>query len=489
MSETPGKARHLTSRLSNRLCGDRELARRVSGGDSAAFDEVFRRYHQPIYRFCSAMVGAEEAKDVLQNVMTKAVTSMPDDKDFQMKPWLYRVARNECVDQIRSARRSERGLEADAIPDRSGSREPHRVAESRERLSQLVEDLNELPENQRAALVMRELSGLGYAEIAGSVGTSEAGAKQMVYEARLALEQMDLGRSLDCADVRRTISAMDRRRLRGKKVRSHLRSCDGCRDFERSIGVREAGFRSFCPVLPLGLATGILGAIRDGGSTVGMAGGGAAGVSAGGIAAGGLVSTGAVSKGLLAVVVAGGIGVGSAELVKHRDSARSGSDPVSRTLDTRPADGSGIVGASGRIGASDAVSGAERATRGGDREGDRTDASGRAWATSRSHDSRVAVGGSTDGRGVTPGQGNGTGPSASAAASDKGQARAAEASSAKPGRTGSPPPSQKPPAPPGQSGESGSSTGSSAAGGQGAGGGGGAARAVGKPESPGKSGK
>lgn len=180
MSGTTTQARSLTSRLPVRLCGDEDLARRIAGGDRSAYDEMFRRYHQPLYGYCSAMVGAEEAKDMLQNVMTKAMTSMPDHSDFKMKPWLYKVARNECIDSIRASRRSQPGFEPDQIPDDSGRLDPHEETENRERLRQLVSDLNELPEKQRSTLVMRELSGLGYPEIARSIGTSEAGAKQLV---------------------------------------------------------------------------------------------------------------------------------------------------------------------------------------------------------------------------------------------------------------------------------------------------------------------
>ena len=318
MSKTPTKAGSLTPRLPNRLIGDEELACRISGGDSAAFDEMFRRYHQAIYRFCSSMVGPEDAKDMLQNVMTKAMTSMPDNEDFQMKPWLYRVARNECIDHLRSAKRSEPGLEAEARADLSARSDPHRATLDREQLAQLVSDLNSLPEKQRATLVMRELSGLGYPEIARSMDTTESGAKQLVYEARLSLEQANLGRKLDCAEVRESISSLDRRRLRGKKIRSHMRACPGCAEFERSIRERKAGFASLTPVLPIGAAAGILGAVREGGTAVGLAGAGAAsGVAAGGI------SSGVVAKGVVAVLVAGSVGVGTAEVVKHRNPANN----------------------------------------------------------------------------------------------------------------------------------------------------------------------
>ena len=156
MSKTARMAHSPRMGLPDRFLRDQALASRISGGDRSAFDEMFRRYHQQIYRFCSAMVGPEEGKDMLQNVMTKAMTSMPHDEDFQMKPWLYRVARNECVDHIRSARRTDSGLEADGQVDDSSRADPHQSAVDREQLNQLVNDLNGLPEKQRATLVMRE---------------------------------------------------------------------------------------------------------------------------------------------------------------------------------------------------------------------------------------------------------------------------------------------------------------------------------------------
>ncbi len=65
---------------------------------------------------------------------------------------------------------------------------------SRERLRQLLSDLDELPERQRGALVMRELAGLDFAGIATALGTSPAVARQTLYKARLSLHQMDEGR-------------------------------------------------------------------------------------------------------------------------------------------------------------------------------------------------------------------------------------------------------------------------------------------------------
>src|SRR4029077_19128738 len=103
-------------------------------------------------------------------------------------------------------------------------------AEQGARLRMLLADIADLPERQRAALVMRELSGLGFGEIAAALGTSPGAVRQALYEARRGLGQMELGRDMDCDAAMRQISnAEGRPRRRG--VRAHLRDCAHCRRF------------------------------------------------------------------------------------------------------------------------------------------------------------------------------------------------------------------------------------------------------------------
>ena len=109
------------------------------------------------------------------------------------------------------------------------------VFESRERLRTLVADLATLSERQRSALVMRELSGLSHEQIAAALGTSSGAARQVVYEARQALLELEEGRGMECERVRMALSDGDGRRLRGRGVRAHLRGCQGCRDFQAGI--------------------------------------------------------------------------------------------------------------------------------------------------------------------------------------------------------------------------------------------------------------
>src|SRR5205814_8505234 len=101
-------------------------------------------------------------------------------------------------------------------------------ASERARWSTLVADLAELPDRARSALLLRELSGLSHHEIAAALETSVGGAKQAIFEARQALFELSEGRAMKCEEIRHRISAGDRRVLRGRAVRAHLRDCAAC---------------------------------------------------------------------------------------------------------------------------------------------------------------------------------------------------------------------------------------------------------------------
>jgi hypothetical protein len=121
-----------------------------------------------------------------------------------------------------------------------------------ERLHQLLDDLTDLPDRQSGALLMRELSGLSYAEIGVALDTSEQAARQSVYEARVMLLDLEKGRAMGCDDVRRRVSARDGRLLRPRHVRAPLRVCGDCTAFREAIGVRRAELAALSPpVVPL----------------------------------------------------------------------------------------------------------------------------------------------------------------------------------------------------------------------------------------------
>jgi len=241
---------------------DQRLARRATRGDRGAFEAIYRRYGQDLYRFCLAMVGnPQDAQDTLQNAMLKALRALPgEERRIELKPWLYRVARNEAVETLRRRRDS-----AELVPEQTvDSREISDTAEQRQRLRALLADISELPERQRSALVMRELSGLGFEQIARAFDTSAAVARQTVYEARLSLRQMAAGREMRCEEAMRELSDADGRVTRRRELRAHLRDCPGCRAFREEIAERRGEFAALAP-LPLAASAALLhGALGSG---------------------------------------------------------------------------------------------------------------------------------------------------------------------------------------------------------------------------------
>jgi len=306
------------------LLSDERLARRAAAGDRAAFEEIFRRYHQDLYRFCLATAGnVQDAQDALQNTMVKAMRALPGEKrQIKLKPWLYRIARNESVETVRRRRDS---AELD-VERTAATWEIAETAATRERLRDLFSDLEQLPERQRSALVMRELGGLGFEEIGETFDTTPAVARQTLYEARQSLRQMEEGREMSCEAVTRALSDADGRVTRRRDFRAHLRSCAGCRAFRDGIAERRGELAAIAP-LPLaasaGLLHGLLGGQASGAlgagavSIAGSAGAGAGGV--GGLAgtvgagAGKVIAASTIAKSAATVAVVAAVGAGAAD--------------------------------------------------------------------------------------------------------------------------------------------------------------------------------
>ena len=290
----------------NRLLSDERLTRRAVGGDERAFATIFRRYHQALYRFCLAIVGnPEDAQDALQNTMAKVLRALPgEEREIELKPWLYRIAHNESIDLLRR-RRETRELDVEQIAPGYGLAED---AETRERLRGLIADLKELPERQREVLVMRELSGLEFEEIGAALSTSGAVARQTLYEARQSLRQMEEGREMSCATVTKALSDGDGRVTRRRDVRSHLRACADCRAFRDEIEGRQRDLAALSP-LPAVAAAGMLQGLLGG--SHGAAGGGLAATLGGGAAK--TIGASAAAKGVATVAVVAAIGVTAAD--------------------------------------------------------------------------------------------------------------------------------------------------------------------------------
>ncbi len=289
-----------------RLFSDDRLARMAAAGDQRAVAALYERHHRALFRYVLTIVRhKEDAQDVLQSTMTNAITALRrGTPDAPLRPWLFRIAHNEAISALRRRRPAAEFDETQAPALGDGL---ERTLEDRRRLSLLVDDLGDLPERQRSALVMRELSGLSHAEIAGALEISPAKAKQAILEARLSLREFEKGRAMDCPDVRQVISAEDGRKLRGRTVRAHLRGCPDCRTLREAIRTREADLALLVPPLPAAVSAGLLAHLLGG------SGGGGGGGAVAGKVAGATLFTKALAG--VAVVATVGAGVGATEIV------------------------------------------------------------------------------------------------------------------------------------------------------------------------------
>jgi RNA polymerase sigma factor (sigma-70 family) len=217
----------------------------------AEFAALYERHHKALYRYCRSIVRHEEdAQDALQSTMARAYAALQEKPhDFDLRPWLFRIAHNESVSILRRRRPTQ---ELDAELAALGGVDER--AELQETMRVFRQDLADLPERQRSALVLRELNGLRPTEIAKLLETTPGAVKQSLLEARRALARCHEGRETPCFDVQRALMDGDGRVLRGRGLRAHLRSCTACRRFRDDVKPRR-----------LGLLPALLGALQGSG--------------------------------------------------------------------------------------------------------------------------------------------------------------------------------------------------------------------------------
>jgi RNA polymerase sigma factor (sigma-70 family) len=339
-----------------------------------ALARAYKRHHQAIYRYCLAIVGnPDDAQEALQNTMVKALRALEgEQRAIQLKPWLYRIAHNESIELLRK-RRETSEIDVELAASGEGLSE---TAAKRERLRHLLADLRELPERQRAALVMRELGGLGFEEIGETFETSKAVARQTVYEARLGLRELEAGREMGCEEVMHRLSNADGRVSRRRDIRAHLRNCPDCRAFRDAIGQRREDLAALSP-LPVAASAAILHAAL-GGSQASAAGAGAAGAGTAATAGvGKAVATSVVLKSAATVAAVAAIGTGVADRTGLIDLGLPG-DGSPKAAKTSGKDGApprgAMHGGTGEGGHSAASSDGSKSGKGGTTKGHRTEA-------------------------------------------------------------------------------------------------------------------
>ncbi|MDX6682972.1 MAG: hypothetical protein QOG94_3011, partial [Solirubrobacteraceae bacterium] len=212
-----------------RLRSDEQLVALFRAGNEAAFGVIHDRYRQRLFAYSRQMLGGsrQDAEDALQDVFLRAYSSLrSNDRPLSLRAWLYRVAHNRCIDHLRRPTAQAADL---FDTSRKPLRDPMDEAVRREDLRQLVADVRRLPEQQRSALLMREMDGLSYAELAEALGVSLQAVKSLLVRARIGLVEAVEARDTACSEIRLDLAdAFDRGVRASGLARRHLRDCDGC---------------------------------------------------------------------------------------------------------------------------------------------------------------------------------------------------------------------------------------------------------------------
>lgn len=292
-----------------RLRSDDQLVALFRMGYDEAFGAIHDRYRRRLLAYTRQMLGGSrgDAEDALQDVFLRAYGALrQDDRPVTLRAWLYRVAHNRCVDLLR--RPTPPPAEIYEL-SRPPQQDTLATAERREELRRLVEDVQRLPEQQRSALLMRELEGLSYAELADALGVSVGAVKSLLVRARLGLVEATEARDAACLEIRADLAGAFGRGVRASaRAGRHLHGCAGCREYKRALRSTRDGLAALAPGPgPWAAVAKLLGlgGAGSGASAAATAGaGGSAAVVGGGATA--VTATKVVAAVCCAAVVGGG---------------------------------------------------------------------------------------------------------------------------------------------------------------------------------------
>lgn len=174
---------------------DRELVVRCQQGDPSAFEELVGKYQQQVLNLVCHYIGfINDIEDIAQKIFIKVYFSLPKfDTQRPFFPWLYRIAVNQCYDELRHKRRrrtytfselnleDSRSIEKLVGPSEDATRADEAAAETRALLGKM---LDQLPDHQRKVLVLRDIESIPYAEMASILRCTEQAARLKVFRAR-----------------------------------------------------------------------------------------------------------------------------------------------------------------------------------------------------------------------------------------------------------------------------------------------------------------
>jgi RNA polymerase sigma factor (sigma-70 family) len=249
-----------------------------------AFERLYQAHVHDVYRYALMVLrNPADAEDVAQTTFMNAYRAIQrGEKPRAPRHWLIAIAHNVCRTRLRDASRRPQQVE---LEDYHVATEAETEAEGID-AQELVKALGVLSFNQRSALVMRELEGRSYAEIAELLEVSPTAVETLIFRARRALREQLEG-SLSCGEAELALSKQLDGRLDAdgkRRLRAHLRECKECAGLARRERARSAALRSLGFPLPASLTSWGGGAAVGTGIAVKAAAVVAASVAAAGVA-------------------------------------------------------------------------------------------------------------------------------------------------------------------------------------------------------------
>ena len=199
-AKTPAVAETAIAEPTGDDVGDLSLVRRVQAGERSAYDLLVLKYQHKIVKLVMRYVrDVADAQDVAQEVFIKAYRALPQFRgDSAFYTWLYRIAINTAKNALAARDRNPVGYELDAQnaeewPDLAGKLRdpdtPEGLALTEEIRNSVTAAIEALPEDLRTAIVLRELDGMSYEEIAAAMDCPVGTVRSRIFRAREAIDK------------------------------------------------------------------------------------------------------------------------------------------------------------------------------------------------------------------------------------------------------------------------------------------------------------
>jgi RNA polymerase sigma-70 factor (ECF subfamily) len=165
---------------------DEALVAAVRSGSDAAFTAIVQRYEPQLTAYAQQVLGGRhhDAEECVQDAFVRALRAIKANRaEIALRPWLHAIVRNRCLDQLRKPNRTtDLDPHAAVLADRGPG--PVSTIAGRQRLHEVVDGVERLPERQRRALVMHELEDRSHSHIGRVLGVSAGASKALVCRAR-----------------------------------------------------------------------------------------------------------------------------------------------------------------------------------------------------------------------------------------------------------------------------------------------------------------